>query len=133
MTAKPVGSELPIFTKTYDFLAWLVPVSNHFPRAQRHTVTQRLLDAAFNFQERLVRANTLRGQARLTELRAADVELDLVRHYLRLAHRWGWLSPGQYEHASHQEAEMGRLLGGWQKVTRDSLAGATAPETVGTG
>lgn len=133
MSEKPVGSELPIFTKTYDFLAWLVPVTNHFPRAQRHTVTQRLLDAAFNFQERLVRANALRGQARLTELRAADVELDLMRHYLRLAQRWGWLSPGQYEHASRHEAELGRLLGGWQKVTRDSFSGATAPVTVGTG
>jgi hypothetical protein len=96
-------------------------------------VTQRLLDAAFNFQERLVHANAVRGQARLQDLRAADVELDLVRHYLRLAHRWGWLSPGQYEHAGRHEVELGRLLGGWQKVTRDSLAGAAAPVTVGTG
>ena len=48
-------AETPLFTKTYDFLAWLVPLTNHFPRAQRHTVTQRLLDAALEFLECLAR------------------------------------------------------------------------------
>ena len=52
---------MPIFTKTYDFLAWLVPLTNHFPRLHRHTVTRRLLDAALDFQEDLLRANNLRG------------------------------------------------------------------------
>lgn len=25
--------EMPIFTRTFDFLTWLLPVTNHFPRA----------------------------------------------------------------------------------------------------
>ncbi len=25
-------AEMPIFAKTYDFLAWLVPLTNNFPR-----------------------------------------------------------------------------------------------------
>lgn len=37
--------EMPIFTRTFDFLTWLLPVTNHFPRAQRFTVTNRLLNA----------------------------------------------------------------------------------------
>jgi hypothetical protein len=45
------GPEMPIFTRTYDLLTWLVPVTNHFPRAHRHTVTRRLLDAAFDLRE----------------------------------------------------------------------------------
>lgn len=113
-----VGPELPIFTKTYDFLAWLVPLTDHFPRLHRHTVTRRLLDAAFDFHDRLLTANSLRSQMRLQELQAADVELDKVRHYLRLAHRWQWINPGQYEHAGRLVAELGKLLGGWQKITR---------------
>ena len=36
-----------------DLLQWLVPATNHFPRAQRFTVTQRLLNAAFDLGERL--------------------------------------------------------------------------------
>ena len=98
-------AEMPIFAKTYDFLAWLVPLTNNFPRAQRHTVTQRLLDAALSFLERLVDANTVRGQARVKLLEAADAELDKVRLYLRLAHHGRWIPPGQYAHAGRLIAE----------------------------
>jgi len=41
--------EMPIFTRTFDFLSWLLPATNHFPRAHRHTFTQRLLNAAFDY------------------------------------------------------------------------------------
>ena len=115
-------SATPIFTKTYDFLAWLIPVTNHFPKAHRHAVTRRLLDAALEFQERLFEANNLRGGARLGRLQEADLYLDKLRCYLRLAHHWPWLNPGQYEHAGRQVAELGRMLGGWQRLTRQQLA-----------
>jgi len=118
-TVKPTSgqAELPIFSKTYDFLAWLVPLTNHFPRLHRHTVTRRLLDAALDFQECLLEANSLRGHHRLVQLNAADAHLSKIRLYLRLAHQWQWINPGQYEHASRLIAELGRLLGGWQKKT----------------
>ena len=119
-------AEMPIFTKTYDFLAWLAPMTNHFPRSHRQTTTRRLLDAAYAFLECLLEANNLRGQARLAQLIAADALLDKVRLYLRLAHHWRWLNPGQYEHASRMVAELGRLLGGWQTVTRRKLASSLA-------
>ncbi len=110
-------AEMPIFTRSYDFLTWLVPVSNHFPRAQRHTVTQRLLEAAFELREQLELANRRMGAERLERLRAADEALDRVRLYLRLAAQWQWLTPGQYRHAAGMVNEIGRLLGGWIKVT----------------
>jgi len=43
--------------------------------------------------------------------------LGKVRVYLRLAHEWGWLSPGQYRHISRMTEEIGRLLGGWIEQT----------------
>ena len=112
----------PIFTKTFDFVSWLLATTNHFPRSQRFVVTKRLLDAALNFQELLVDANACRGRARLGKLDLADAELDKVRLYLRLAARWTWLSPGQYRHAAQYVADIGRLVGGWKKVTRQPAA-----------
>ena len=70
-------SEMVIFTRTFDFLTWLLPMTNHFPRAHRHTYTQRLLDAALNMRERLEEANLRKGRARLERLHLAD---DLPRH-----------------------------------------------------
>jgi len=112
-----MGNEMPIFVRTFDLLTWLLPVTNHFPRAQRQTVTKRLLDAAFDLRERLEEANARAGPGRAELLRAADSALSRLRVYLRLAARWGWLSEGQYEHVATMVAEVGRLLGGWQKAT----------------
>jgi four helix bundle protein len=110
--------EMVIFTRTFDFLTWLLPVTNNFPRAHRHTFTQRLLNAAFDLRERLEEANSRQGKARLGRLSMADEALARSRVYLRLAERWKWLSPGQYHHVAEMVAEIGRLLGGWQKVTK---------------
>jgi hypothetical protein len=113
------GDELPLFPKTHDFIAWLVPLTNHFPRLQRHTITRRLLDATLDFQERILEANATRGVHRTARLTEADAALSKIRLYLRLAQRWQWISSGQYQHASRLVAELGRLLGGWQKVTEE--------------
>lgn len=108
----------PLFTKTFDFVTWLLAATNHFPRSQRFVVTKRLLDAALDFQELLVDANVRRGRARLGKLDLADGELDKVRLYLRLAFRWQWLNEGQYRHAARYVTEIGKLLGSWKKNTR---------------
>lgn len=112
----PKRTEIPLFTKTFDFLQWLVPALNHFPKLHRHTITRRLLDATLDFQEAILEADSRRGQARRDLLQMADGHLNKVRAYLRLAHRLDWIGAGQYEHAAGMVAEMGKLLGGWQKV-----------------
>jgi 23S rRNA-intervening sequence protein len=112
-----VREEMPIFTRSFDLLTWLLPATNHFPRSHRHGFTQRLLDAAFDLRERLEEAHLRQGRARSERLAAADEALARRRVYLRLASRWGWLSDGQYGHVAEIVAEVGRLLGGWRKVT----------------
>ncbi|MCU0486627.1 MAG: diversity-generating retroelement protein Avd [Anaerolineales bacterium] len=116
--------EMVIFTRTYDMITWLIPKSENFPRNQRFVVTQRLQQASLSFQELLVEANIHRGALRAEKLRAADAELRKVRLYLRLCERWCWLTPSQYCHASEMVAEIGRLLGGWQKTVTPALQGA---------
>ena len=109
--------EMPIFTRSYDLLTWLLPATNHFPRAHRHTFTVRLLNAAFDLRERLEEANLRRGQARLERLIQADEALARLRVYVRLAAKWEWLDAGQYEHVAAMLTEIGKLLGGWRKVS----------------
>ena len=108
--------EFVILTRTYVFLAWLLPKAERFPRLYRRTVVQRLMDAALDFQEALFDAQSQGGSTRQRHLRAADAALNKVRLYLRLAHRWHWLNDGQYRHVSAMVAELGRMLGGWLKA-----------------
>jgi hypothetical protein len=109
--------DMVIFSRSFDLLAWLVPVGERFPRSYRHTVTRRLLDAALDLQEQLFAAQCSRGLRRRSSLEDADVALASLRLYLRLAHHWHWLNDGQYEHVSRMVAEIGRMLGGWMRAT----------------
>lgn len=111
------SEEMVVFTRSFDLLSWLLPASNHFPKAHRHSFTQRMLASAFELRERLEEANLRQGPARRDRLQLADESLARLRVYLRLAHRWNWLSDGQYGHVAEMSAEVGRLLGGWRKAT----------------
>ena len=115
-----IQRSMPLFTKTFDFLTWLVPLSHHFPKNHRHTITRRLIDAALDFQERLIDANETRGGRRRAYLADADRYLGRIGVYIRLALRLKWISPRQYEHAGRQLTEVGRLLGGWIKATKET-------------
>ncbi len=117
----PPAKELIIFTQTYDMLAWLLAQCERFPKSQRFAVTQRLQNAALDFQEAIFHANARKGLQRLHHLQAADAHLNSLRLYLRLAHRFAWLTSGQYEHISRMVAQTGKLLGGWIKQTESSL------------
>lgn len=110
-----MGEDMIVLARTFDLLDWLLPTAERFPRLYRHTVTRRLADAALDFQERLLEAQSHRGRERLHALRSADAALNRVRLYLRLAHHWRWLNDGQYRHVSRMVMELGRLLGGWLK------------------
>lgn len=114
-----------IFTRTYDLLTWLLPLTHRFPKAERFVTTARLQNAVLNFQERLFEANAVKGQMRKDYLHLADSELDKVRVYIRLAHHWGWISTGQFEHVSKMILEIGKMLGGWIKQVGTEVAGAT--------
>jgi hypothetical protein len=110
-----MSEEMILFTRTLDLLTWLLPKAEDFPKVYRSTMTQRMMDAALDFQEALFDAYVQGGSTRQKYLRTADASLDKLRLYLRLAHRWHWLNDGQYQHVSRMVAEIGRLLGGWIK------------------
>lgn len=114
-------TQMVIFTRLFDMLAWLLLATNHFPRAHRHTFTQRILATAFDLHDCLHEANSRKGAARLERLERADEALAKLRSYVRLAVRWQWLSVGQYQHVAEMLAEVGNLLGGWQRQTKTKI------------
>ncbi len=104
----------PIFARTYDFVAWLIPLTIKFPRSQRFVMAAALQREAIHFQELLIEASHQKGKSDL--LISADAELDKVRTHIRMSLEMGLLQPGQYEHAARQMTEIGKLLGGWMRA-----------------
>ncbi|MCP4212986.1 MAG: diversity-generating retroelement protein Avd [Halieaceae bacterium] len=104
----------PIFSKTYDFILWLLNHTEHFPKSERFRMARRLEDTAFEFYELLIQA--ARSNKRILQtLREADLILDKLRLYLRLSHARKLTTGRQYQHAASLIAEIGNLLGGWLK------------------
>lgn len=106
-------AQSPIFSKSYDFLLWLLNRTEQFPKSERFRLARRLEDTAFALHETLMRATRTRKPVPV--LLEADVELDKLRLYVRLGHARTLLNQRQYQYAADQLAEIGRLLGGWLK------------------
>jgi hypothetical protein len=108
--------ESPIFVRTFDLLAWLLPMTQKFPKEQRFVLAARVQNTAFNFYEEITAASLSKKKAE--HLEKADIELQRLRLYLRLCQRMQFFGKGQYEHVFKMVEEVGRLLGGWKKVTQ---------------
>jgi hypothetical protein len=111
--AGPAVKESPIFTRTYDLLRWLLPMTVKFPRQQRFVLAASVQRTALQFQEELIDAAY--SPEPTSKLKQADVTLTKLRFYLRLCRDLELLSLGQYAHVIRMVSEVGRLLGGWQK------------------
>jgi four helix bundle protein len=105
--------ESPIFIRTFDLLAWLLPVTQKFPKDQRFVLAARVQNTAFNFYEAITAASL--SKKKTEHLEQADVELQRLRLYLRLCQRMQFFSKGQYEHVFKMVEEVGKLLGGWMR------------------
>ena len=105
----------PIFVKTHDFVVWLFQRTARFPKHYRHSLTLKLENTCLDFLRVLHRANASRARARQDALDRADVELNVIRAFLRVALDLGLWSARTWEHAVRLADELGRLIGGWKR------------------
>ena len=108
--------ESPLFSRAYDFLLWLLPQAAKFPRLYRFTLAERVQRRALDLHETLIAAGLRRGPERAARLQEGDTKGGKLRPPLRLCADLNLLTLAQYEHAAGRLAEIGRLLGGWQKA-----------------
>ena len=89
--------ESPLFVKTYDFLLWLIPRVQKFPKAHRFALSERIQRLALDFQDSLVAAGKAQGAARLERLQQADLQLAQLRVWIRMARDMQAISIRRYE------------------------------------
>jgi hypothetical protein len=110
----------PIFVKTYDLLAWLIPITMQFPKSQRFVLAKRLQDSLLDMHESLIAAGKSQGHNRQRHLLQADIRLEHLRLHWRLCHTLGLVQSQRYEHGVRLLDEVGRLLGGWRSRKREA-------------
>jgi four helix bundle protein len=105
--------DLIIFQKIYDFLLWLYPIVNKFPKSQRFVLGQQIENSVLEMIKVIIRANQVIDKKNYLE--EASIKLDVSRILMRLAKDLRFISIKQYETAAEKINEIGRLLSGLKK------------------
>ena len=110
----PAGpGHLLLFEKWMDTTKWLLERTQRFPRALRHTLTDRIESLTLQFLELVTQAAYRRDRA--APLREANDVLNRLRVLLRVAHELKVLSGAQYEEVTTRLSEAGKMLGAWMR------------------
>jgi hypothetical protein len=104
----------PALEAHQQFMLWLVPAVERFPRAQKFLLGDRIQSTALDVLEALIEATYTRD--RRGHLARANLGLEKLRVLFRLATELRHLDPRRYEYAARSIDEIGRLVGGWQKA-----------------
>ncbi len=105
----------PAVEAHYQFINWLMPAVAKFPREQRFLLGDRIQSTALDVLEALIEATYTRD--RRTHLARANLGLEKLRFFFRIAFEQKHLDIRRYEHAARTIDEVGRLVGGWAKAS----------------
>ena len=107
----------------FQFLLWLIPAIEKFPRSQKFLLGDRIQGTALDVLENLVEATYTRD--RQGHLAGANIGIEKLRFLFRLSVELHYLDRQRYEHAARALDEIGRLVGGWMKTHRSVSSRST--------
>lgn len=100
----------------HQFILWLIPAVEKFPRSQKFLLGDRIQSTALDVLERLIEATYTRSREGL--LAQANIGLEKLRFLFRIAGELRCLDLRRYEHAARSLDDVGKLVGGWVKANR---------------
>jgi hypothetical protein len=115
--------EVDAITQLYDFILWIIPKIDKFPRNRRFVLGDRIEVLALEILELLIEAAYSRRKAE--QLRTANLNLEKLRYLIRIAKDLQVLNLKSYGHAAKLIDGVGRSIGGWIKYIRNEKPQST--------
>ena len=109
-------TEIDAITKLYDYLLWIVPKLDKFPRSQKFVFGDRIETQALDILDLLIEAAYSRSKTAI--LRSANLKLEQLRYLVRLAKDLKLLSLKSYEFSARAIDGIGTSIGGWLRHAR---------------
>lgn len=113
-----MSKDLQIRQKAEEMVAYGYGAVKHFPKSERHVLSQELRQTMWRLLRLVVVCN--RRYHKKTTMQDLDAELDLLRAQVRLAKDLGFLAFKKYEVWSRHLDELGRMVGGWMRSQQGS-------------
>lgn len=108
-------TDLHILQKTYDMYLYLYQALKQYPKSEKYSIVTETKQSAHELLKLLITSH--KKYHKRTTLQETDVQLDILRHYIRLGYDLGYLPMKKYEVLSGYTTEIGKMLGGWIKST----------------
>lgn len=88
----------------------------NFPRDQKFLLGDRMQNLCSDLLESYIEAFYAKDKGfKKEKLNSANIQLEKLRFFLRLAYESGYFSSGRYRETSEKIQELGRMTGGWLK------------------
>jgi hypothetical protein len=104
-------TNIPLVTKTYDLILWILPKLGKFPKDQRYLLAERIENLLLDILEFLIEA--VYSKDKLYILRKINLKLEKLRFLIRISKDMRFININSYEFSSRSINEIGKMVGGW--------------------
>lgn len=111
--------DIPIFKKTYDLYKDFYAMRLSVPKQDRYVLWQRCEDLLIDVLEGVLLASQQSKVEKLPTLERSSVKLNFLRVCIRLMKDIKAIDNKRYVIIEANLDEIGRMLGGWMKSTKD--------------
>ena len=112
-----MNEDYPVFRKWYVTLDWILDRCENFPKSVRFTISTRISNISLDILEKIVEA--IYSKNRLEILQSANLDIEKLRFFFRIAFERKYISSKQYEYISRELNEFGKMAGGWIKSCKE--------------
>lgn len=109
--------EVDAITKLYDYLLWMIPKLDKYPRSQKFLLADRIETLMLDILELLIDAAYSKNKYQM--LRSANLKLEKLRYLVRLSKDLKLINMKSYEYSARAIDGIGISIGGWIKYTRN--------------
>lgn len=109
--AQDPAEALRVLQRCEQMIAYGHQALTHFPRVERHVMSQEIRTSMWDIHRLIVRAH--KKYTKKTTLQELDIEVAVLRARLRVAVEVGHLPPRKHEVWSEHLAALGAMTGAW--------------------
>lgn len=111
--------DIPIFKKAYDLYKTFYSYRDGIAKQDRHTIWQRCENTILDILEGILFASQTYKTEKLPILQKVSLKLNFLRVFLRLMKEVKTIDNKKYMTLEGIVDEIGRMLGGWIKSTKE--------------
>lgn len=110
-----MNTELPVFDAWQKIAGEILDRTARFPRTVRFTFASRIDNLCLDVLDTLIIARYAHKNKKIALLDEANLQLNRLLVFVRLAHERSYIGKAGYEHISTRIIDVGRMIGGWRK------------------